>query len=719
MPISLRSPFSALALSVAAVLGAGLLASPAQAREIEPTGVILPYAPQAVATATTPAPEPAPPCEKDCFLLSKLTLRGQVDGAIAFELTGEVRAKEEQRIPLFGPPGQVRLDDVTIDGARASVGMEGDSYVLFTSKRAFTLRGKLALGRDWMLSVAGPLLTMDASLSKGRLVEGEHLSGLSSTVLHFDPMIEGQEVKAVANKPKPVFRLGRSYRFSNEPSFSYKVSAQEADDIGKIELPLRLGEKVASVEGVAGHRIDGDRLVLEVLGNTADVLVTGTLGKLPANGQLSLAPDERSSYEWWLVESDPEHRVTVSGEAKLVDVAQTHLVPVLPSARAYLVQRGQHVDLEARSLVRGDVLAAVARSNRRFVAVTGRGEVVSDETLTLDNHGLEILSFTPAGKAVYLSADAVAQRILHAEAGAREVLVPVRSGSHQIRVQSLASAKVTPLVGALAIPTSAYPITTSRTEITIGLPGDVVPLAVLGGDHVLLGLGRGDLAAAAIGIALACFGFRTRRTRLVGSLAVSGLWFVSPTAFVVASGGLFVAGSVFVASRFTRGIPLFGAAGAAMIVALLTGRSALSSDSGYVDGAGASHGDMAVRAPEVPTAEVAFSSGSFDASSLETQTGVTPVSISMPTSERYVRTSLQLATHERPLTPRVVYMTRTFVAILHLGWAALVALLAWAHRAELLGLKARVVARLSRRPEPKAAAIGDLDAPLPEGSSPF
>lgn len=717
MPLTPRSTVASLAF--VALLGVGLLAPPAHASQIEPTGVILPYAPQAAATAATPPPDPPPPCEKDCFLLSKLSLRGQVDGAIAFELVGEVRAKEEQKIPLFGPPGQVRLDDVTIDGVRASVGMEGDNYVLFTAKRSFTLRGKLALGRDWMLSVPGPLLTMDAALSKGRLVEGEHLSGLASTVLHFDPMIEGQEVKAVANKPKPVFRLGRSYRFSNEPSFFYKVSAQEADDLGKIEIPLRLGEKVSSVEGVTGHHVDGDKLVLEVAGNTADVVVTGTLGKLPPSGQLALAPDERSSYEWWLVESDPEHRVTVSGDAKLVDVAQTHLVPVLPSARAYLVQRGQHVDLEARSLVRGDVLAAVARSNRRFVAVTGRGEVVSDETLTLDNHGLETLSFTPAGKAVYLSADAVAQRILHAEAGARDVLVPVRSGSHQIRIQSLASARVTPLAGALAIPTSAYPITTSRTEITIGLPGDVVPLAVLGGDHVLLGLGRGDLVAAAIGLALACFGFRSRRTRLVGSLAVAGLWFVSPTAFVVASGGLFVAGSVFVASRFTRGIPLFGAAGAAMIVALLAGRTALSSDSGYVDAAGVSHGEMTVRSPDVPSAETTFVSSSSDGSSLETKTGVTPVSISMPTSERYVRTSLQLATHERPLSPRVVYVTSTFIALLHLGWAALVALLAWAHRVELLALKSRIVARLARRPDPKAAAVADLDAPLPEGSSPF
>lgn len=696
---------------LAPTLGAAVLlgAPDASAGDpLEPTGVILPYSPRREAPPAAPV-EPPAPCEKDCFLLSKLSLRGQVDGTLTFELTGEVRAKQEQKIPLFGPPGQVRLDDVTIDGARASIGMEGENYVLFTTRPSFTLRGKLVLGRDWMLSVPGPLLTLDASLSKGRLVEGEHLSGLSSTVLHFDPMIEGQAAKAVTNKPRPVFRVSRSLRFAQEPTFTYRLVVQQAEDIGMLKVPLRLGEKVQSVDGAPAFRVSasGEELEIDVAGHEAELSITGALGKVKDAAQLEVSPDERSAYEWWLVESDPEHRVTVGGEAKLVDVAQSNLTPTLPSARAYLVQRGQHVAIEARSLVRGDVLAAVARTNRRFVAITGRGEVVSDEALTLDNHGLETLPFTPAGKAVYLSTDAVAQRILHAEAGAREVLVPVRPGSHQLRVQSLGSARMTPLAGALAIPTSAYPITTSKTDITIGLPGDVVPLAVLGGDHVLLGLGRTDLVAAVLGIGLACFGFRTRRTRLLGSLATVGLWFVSHDAFVFGAGALFVAGSVFVASRFTRGVWIFAAGGAALVVAMMTGRAVLSTETG-LEGTT----DMVARSPEVPSAEVSLTP-TRDAA-LESSTGVTPVSISMPTSERYVHTSLQLATHERPLVPRVVYVTSSLVAILHVGWLGLLGLLTWAHREKLLALKARVVERLGRRAPVSPAA--DLDAPIPDGT---
>src|SRR5690606_28728398 len=95
-----------------------------------------------------PPPEPPPPCEEHCWLLSQFTLRGDVRGAVSFELRGSVRAREEQRIPLFGPPGQVRLEGVTIDGGPAQIGFEGDEYFLLTKRRSFTLRGTLHLGTD-------------------------------------------------------------------------------------------------------------------------------------------------------------------------------------------------------------------------------------------------------------------------------------------------------------------------------------------------------------------------------------------------------------------------------------------------------------------------------------------------------------------------------------------------------------------------------------------
>src|SRR5690606_10547870 len=166
-------------------------------------------------------PEPSP-CESDCFVLSHLSLRGAVDGAMTFELQGAVRAKEETKIPLFGPPGQVHLEGVTIDGARANLMFDNDNYFLFTSARSFTIRGKISLGSDWILSVPGPLVALDASLTRGKLVEGDKQSGILASVLHFDPMIEGgAEGDAAKPRVPVVFRVSRALRVGRETGFVY------------------------------------------------------------------------------------------------------------------------------------------------------------------------------------------------------------------------------------------------------------------------------------------------------------------------------------------------------------------------------------------------------------------------------------------------------------------------------------------------------------------
>jgi hypothetical protein len=53
---------------------------------------------------------------------------------------------------------------------------------------------------------------------------------------------------------------------------------------------------------------------------------------------------------------------------------------------------------------------------------------------------------------------------------------------------------------------------------------------------------------------------------------------------------------------------------------------------------------------------------------------------------------------ERPFVPRIVYVTSSFIAGLHAVWLALVTLLLWAHRERLVALKAKIAARLTRRP---------------------
>ena len=91
---------------------------------------------------------------------------------------------------------------------------------------------------------------------------------------------------------------------------------------------------------------------------------------------------------------------------------------------------------------------------------------------------------------------------------------------------------------------------------------------------------------------------------------------------------------------------------------------------------------------------------------------ITPVSLSIPTSERYVQSSRQLVTKERPFAMRIVYVTSALLTMLQLTWLAMVGLLAWLHRDRLAGLRARIVERLTRTPDPTAAPVVDAAPPF-------
>lgn len=638
-------------------------------------------------------PPPPPPCEKDCYVLSSLSLRGAADGSMAFELRGVVRAREEQKVPLFGPPGQVRVDSVTLDGAPAVLGFDGDHYVLFSGPKSFVLRGRLRLGADQILAVAGPLVALDAHLTRGRLVEGDLLSGLSNTVLHFDPMTEGAEGSRAKAKVPPVFRLSRALRFGAETSFVYRVVTSQETDLGEVRLALRYGEKVAEVQGGASatFRVEDGMLVVPVTGHDADLTVTGTFAPSATTGPRAFTPDERAAYEWWVIESDPEHRIALGGEGRLVDSSQSPIPPTTPGARVVLLQRGQRLEVDAQSLVRGDVLAAAFRTNRRYVAVTGTGEVIDDETAVLDNRGLDNVLVSPSGKAVYVSIDSLPQRLLHPSPGSRELVVPVGTGTSRLRVQSLNDVRLTPFAGVITLRGASYPVATSAIDLTVGLPEHVRPIAVLGGDRTRLPFGTGDVVAPFVGLVAACLGFRTRRTRVLGALVLAGLWFVSREGFVFASAALAGIGAIFVATRFLRGTKLTLASGAVVLAAVVVGRIALSSAESTGETA------MVEPSPALPSPEATHGGrvGNPDSAS---EARATPVSMSFPTSDRYVRTSRQLVTAERPFVPRIVFVTSTFVGLLHVGWMCLAALLAYAHKDALVALRDRIAKRLSRKP---------------------
>ena len=191
-----------------------------------------------------------------------------------------------------------------------------------------------------------------------------------------------------AAQPSKV-QIARALRITNEVAFEYDVTVRGPTDIGVLRLPLRFGEKVLTVSGADGWKVDGESLDLPITGREGNVI--GRPGSLLKTG--TFVPDGRAPYEWWLIESDPEHHVTTSTDARPMDPSESPMVRTQPSAHLFLMHPGQHIDVAVQSLTSTDVLAATVKSHQRTMVLTALGDVVTDETLAYDNNGLDYLLF--------------------------------------------------------------------------------------------------------------------------------------------------------------------------------------------------------------------------------------------------------------------------------------------------------------------------------------
>jgi hypothetical protein len=662
-------------------------------------------------------------CSDHCFVLTHMKLTGAADATMAFSLEGAVLAGAPAAVPLFGPPTHARVDGVRTNGKPAAVGFEGDHWYVVAPPGRFVIEGGLTLDGDLALSIPGPLDALDAELSRGRIVEGAHLSGLQGTAVHVDRATVGQPPAE-----PPVFQLSRAVRIAREITFEYRLVMRSGQDLGVVHLPLAYGEKVIDVQGSTGWNVQGGDLVLPTAGRSSSMTITGTLTSTGTSIG-AFRPDPRSSYEWWLVESDAEHRMTIAGDAPQIDASESPIPRSLPSARLLLVGRGQHVDVSAQSLVASDVLAAVIRSEDRTVVLTTNGDLVADDTLLYENNGIDWLSVPPSGRVVFQSTDGRAERVMRQSAGAGDVLLPLRVGSHAARLQSVASASLGTLGGVLSVPVPPLALTASHVDVRLGLPSSVHPLAVLGGERRWFVLGAEDLFAIAVSAGVAIAAMRGRVRRGLGAVAVAGLWFVSPVTWWALTATAVVGSLAWLSARMLPRGPRIAAwalmaAGAGVFALGLTSFQRKAAEMSYGGGAIPVAAPAAVARLEAPTeaapgtppsAPVPAADGDLkkenfraaDALGSENARlavngivqGVAPVALSLPGFERSVVVTRELVTRERPFIPEVLYVTTAGLVPLVIAWLACLALLARLHRGELSRFGSWLRARLARNPE--------------------
>ncbi|HEY1955271.1 MAG TPA: hypothetical protein VGH28_06655 [Polyangiaceae bacterium] len=653
-------------------------------------------------------------CTEHCWVLERMHVGGAVpQGKLDFEIGGSLLEKGSYEIPLFAPAEKIRLENVAENGHPATLGFENGHWYLHTSAPHFTIRGKLVLPEDRTLTIVGPLNAFDADVTGGRVTEGDHLTGVTGGQLHFD-------AEGAAPPAQPaVFSIARALRVGKSIDFEYRLTAQSGTELGLLHFPLKYGERVLDVAGSTGWRAESDDLVLPTTGKNAEITITGTLANVA-----SFSPDPRAPFEWWLLETDAEHRIVATGDAKQHDASESPIVRREPSSRLYLVQRGQHLDVTVQTLQSVDVLAATIRSHSRTLVLTAAGDLVAQDTMTYDNNGLDYLYFTPDGKPLYLATDGAAERVMNKD-GSEDLAIPMRLGQHTITVQSLSGTSIGTFFGRVAMPGPRVPLATASEDITVGLPTTLHPVIVTGGERTTFPFSTSDAIALALSALAACLALAGWKKRALGTATMLGLWFVGKPLFIVAlaiGAGVLVWPLFMRLGTITRRVTL----GVGLLLATVIGVPLMVAKS--YDSPTATAG--AVAQTEIPAAVVAdqrtdnapmqAQSKDADVANVMKQDiaghaavggfgragmldGVRPVALTMPGYAHTAYASRQLLTPSRTFQPVVYYVTDAGLAFLGLAWLACAGALAWSSRDRLRALREKIRAWLAPKPADASA----------------
>jgi hypothetical protein len=355
------------------------------------------------------------------------------------------------------------------------------------------------------------------------------------------------------------------------------------------------------------------------------------------------------------------------------------------------------------------------RSHNRMVVLTHRGDLVSDDSLSYENNGIDYLLYSPASRPIYLAGDGKPERIMHQGQVEKEILIPLLTGSHGARVQALGTAQLGSLGGKVELPMPSYPLTASRVSLNVGLPEGVIPVALLGGDRPSFRYDGGDVVALFIGFLAGFFAVRpepsmtrgrARGLRVLGGLVLAGLWLLSPGFFVFVLVIMGVSGVIWVLSRLLKG----GARSAAILVVL--GLLVLFC---FVGLASFPMRSMAPRSEDAsvqvqqPASAPAPSSGDIENTKSRLGNvalqqlgaggilqGVTPVALTLPSYRHSMYASRELVTRERAFRPTLYYVTEWALLPFGVVWIGGALAVILAHRRRIGATYQRIRERLAR-----------------------
>ncbi len=630
-------------------------------------------------------------CTEYCFTIDTLNISGSIEkNRLLFSLNGHVLSDDYALIPLFSQPKKIGLLNVTVNNKPAIVGFEDlNHYFVRTAEKDFVIKGELEFREESNLNIVGPVNSFYGEIEDGRIVQGNKLAGLRNTLIH----IESTKARPVSDEPeiKPLFQLNRSFRITDEIAFEYHVYIRSGTEISNYIIPLKNSEIVLDVRGVRDWKLEKDRLIINSNQKSIQCIITGNIKSLEA-----LSMDERSGYEWWLIESDPQHRISVKTTGKQIDSSESPIPRKMSLSRLYFMTKGNEISISVQKLKSLEALAAVVHSQKRKIVWTKDGDIVAYDTLTYENSGVDYLVFDTKGKPIYLEIDNSPQRLLSQDdIPETAVLLPLLKGKHNVFIQNIAKSEINHLGGSLELPSPEHSFTISNGYIEFGLPDMIIPLYFTEGTGFLNPFSLTDIILFIIIIIISFYLFKSRSIRFFSVISLAGIYlllkgfFIALLILAILIKLVFYLRKKYSKKTFLLIIIITAMALISLLVysmilpsLLISGRS----HAGY---------DQSRQRPEAPSMQAydeyeqktlskseerwgQRDAGSIDYDKLLREDavisdssiveGIIPVALPMPKYDYSLYAYKELITKDRPLAPRLLYITRYTLIPVYLLW---------------------------------------------------
>lgn len=376
---------------------------------------------------------------------------------------GEVIAGEDVKVYLFGPAEDFLVKDVKVDGQETTVSFDNEGYYFIVHDGEFSFTGKLmvrAIGQT-RLKVRGPMNQLRFNMQNGYAVDGDRFGLINSTIL-------------LQRAQESAMLVDGSFRFTyaERDEFMYQITFKSfGETLGTHTLELLNGEQISSVTGAVKWEQQAGRLVLELEGNSASVVVRGVFSSN------SLRVPLESDRHHVLVESDPEKKITVSTSAQEIDVSQSAVRPQYSNARAFIASNKEVIYVTVKKLDLLPSLAAAVRYATNTIAVTEKGSVLGELNYNYANTGVDYIEVDAPGDPLYAST-AQAPVKLTAEGKLLLALPKTQQGSLDV-VYFTTRGKIKP-VDLIKVPLATTDMPISRAQTRVYLPKDYYLIETFG-----------------------------------------------------------------------------------------------------------------------------------------------------------------------------------------------------------------------------------------------